>query len=74
MSSVLFQQVVDHFGNQPKTATALNIKQPTVNYMLSTGVISVEVALRIQKATKGKFNALDLRPSLKENFESINVA
>lgn len=74
MSSVLFQQVVDHFGSQPKTATALNIKQPTVSYMLRTGVISVDVALRIQKTTNGKFNALDLRPSLKENFESINVA
>lgn len=74
MSENKFQTVVDYFGNQQKTAEALGIKQPSVNYSLSTGNISVEIALRIQKKTSGRFLAVDLRPSLKEHFSEICVA
>ncbi|OTG81524.1 YdaS family helix-turn-helix protein [Acinetobacter sp. ANC 4648] len=69
-----FNLVIDYFGNQKKTAEGLGITQPSVNYILSTGNISVEIALRIQKKTNGKFLALDLRPSLKRDFSSIEVA
>ena len=65
MSTELLKQAVDYFGNQKKAADALGITQPTLNHSLSTGVVSAEVALRIQKATGGKFKAVDLRPSLK---------
>ncbi len=74
MSKNKFQAVIDYFGNQQKTAVALDIKQPSVNYSLSTGNISVEIALRIQKETNGKFLAVDLRPSLKKHFSEIRVA
>lgn len=74
MSINNFQKVVDYFGNQQKTAEALDIKQPSVNYSLSTGNISVEIALRVQKKTNGRFLAVDLRPSLKKHFSEICVA
>lgn len=74
MSTELLKQAVDHFGSQKKAADAIGITQPTLNYSLSTGIVSAEVALRIQKATGGKFKAVDLRPSLKRDFDSIIVA
>ncbi len=74
MSTELLKQAVDYFENQKKAADALGITQPTLNHSLSTGVVSAEVALRIQKATGGKFKAVDLRPSLKRDFVSISVA
>lgn len=74
MSTTSFQKVIEHFGNQQKTAIALKITQPSVNYILATGNVSVEIALRIQKETKNKFSALDLRPSLKRDFSEICVA
>ena len=74
MSAELLKQAVDYIGNQKKAADAFGITQPTLNYSLSTGVVSAEVALRIQKATGGKFKAVDLRPSLKRDFVSISVA
>ncbi|NWK64314.1 helix-turn-helix domain-containing protein [Acinetobacter sp. SwsAc3] len=73
MSQNLIEEVVDHFGSQRKTALALGITQPTVNHMLSTGMVSVEVALKIQKKTNSKFLALDLRPGLKSSFQNIQV-
>ena len=74
MSQTLIEEVVDHFGSQSKTAEALDITQPTVNHMVTTGMVSAEVALKIQKTTNGKFLALDLRPSLKSSFKNIQVA
>lgn len=74
MSTDLLRQAVDFFGNQKKAADALGITQPTLHHSLSTGIVSAEVALRIQKATGGKFKAIDLRPSLKRDFISISVA
>ncbi|KYQ83542.1 hypothetical protein AWW72_13215 [Acinetobacter sp. NRRL B-65365] len=74
MSSNPIKEVVEHYGSQRKTAEALGITQPTVNHMLSTKQISVEIALLIQKKTNGKFKALDLRPSLKLSFSEISVS
>lgn len=74
MSLISIKDVVDHFGSQRKTAAALNITQPTVNHMVSTGQVSVEIALLIQKITEGKFSALELRPSLRKNFTEVTVA
>lgn len=70
----IFQEVIDHFGNQPKTAKALGITQASVQGWLTSGRMSADNALLIQKLTRGKFNALDLRPSLKNVIKSIKVA
>lgn len=74
MSLTQVKEVVSYFGSQRKAADALKITQPTVNHMLSTGNVSAEVALKIQKETNNKFLALDLRPSLKDFFTEIQVA
>lgn len=74
MPNDILNRAVDCLGGQTKAAELLGIKQPTLNYSLSTGVVSAEVALRIQKKTGGKFKAVDLRPSLKRDFDSIIVA
>lgn len=70
----LFQEVIDYFGNQPKTAKALGIKQSSVRMWLFNGRMSADNALLVQKLTNGKFKALDLRPSLKEHLSAIEVA
>ncbi len=72
--NLLFREVIAHFGNQQKTADALQITQASVNGWLAKGRMSTDNALLIQKLTNGKFNALDLRPSLKDHIQSINVA
>lgn len=74
MSAELIQQAIDCFGSQKEAANAFGITQPTLNHSLSVGIVSAEVALRIQKATKGKIKAIDLRPSLKRDFAFISVA
>lgn len=71
--SSLIKDVVSFFGNQRKTAEALDITQPTVNHMIATGKVSADIALRIQKQTNNHFLALDLRPSLREHFSNIQV-
>jgi DNA-binding transcriptional regulator YdaS (Cro superfamily) len=74
MSQALMVEVIAHFGSQRKTADKLDLTQPTVNHMLTTGQISAEAALKIQKESNGKFLALDLRPSLRNTFTHIQVA
>lgn len=74
MSSNPIKEVVAYYGSQRKTADALDITQPTVNHMVSTEQVSVEMALLIQKRTNGRFKALDLRPSLKRHFSELTVA
>lgn len=73
MSSELIREAIECFGSQKEAAIAFGITQPTLNYSLSVGFVSAEVALRIQKATKGKIKAIDLRPSLKRDFAFISV-
>lgn len=73
MSTSQIDEVVSYFGSQRKTATALDITQPTVNHMVSTGQVSVKSALIIQKRTNGQFKALDLCPELKNYFSELTV-
>lgn len=68
------QDVIDHFGGQKAAADALGVKQPTLSHSLEVGYLSAEVALKAQRATGGKFLALDLRPSMREHFSVIEVA
>lgn len=74
MSTQIIQEVIDFFGSQKNAAEILGITQPTLSHSLEVGSVSAEVALRIQKATKGRFKAIDLRPSLKRDFAFISVA
>lgn len=61
----LYEQVVVYFGNQDLTATALNVKQPTVSAWISGKCgMSPETAMRCQIITRGRFRADLLCPRL----------
>lgn len=61
-----YQKLVDFFGSQSATADALGIRQPSVNAWVSgKAKMSAKMALKAEKATKGKFKAVDLCPDLK---------
>jgi DNA-binding transcriptional regulator YdaS (Cro superfamily) len=63
----IFQKLVNHFGGQENTATALGVKQPAVSgWVRGTKNMSGIVAMRAQAATNGKFKAAELCPSLNE--------
>ncbi|ENU80617.1 hypothetical protein F975_01671 [Acinetobacter sp. ANC 3789] len=63
----IYQKLVDYFGGQIATATALAISQSTISgYVSGRWNMSEKVAFRAEKATLGKFKAVDLCPSLKE--------
>jgi DNA-binding transcriptional regulator YdaS (Cro superfamily) len=60
-----FKKLVEHFGSQSATATALNVKQGSVSgWVRGLHGCSAEVALRAEIVTGGKILARDLRPSL----------
>ncbi|MHA3112912.1 Cro/CI family transcriptional regulator [Acinetobacter sp. ANC 4193] len=66
-SNNIYQLLVNHFGGQENTAKALDVKQPAVSHWVRrTKNMSEKVAFRAEKATLGKFKAVDLCPSLKE--------
>lgn len=70
MSKSTYQQLVDHFGNQAKTAEAIGVKQPTVSgYITGQWGMSPIVAKRAEIATGGAIRAADLCPKYKEFFE-----
>ncbi|MCG2572272.1 helix-turn-helix domain-containing protein [Acinetobacter sp. ME22] len=63
----IYQNLVDHFGGQIATASALTVSQSTISgYVSGRWNMSEKVAFRAEKATSGKFKAVDLCPSLKE--------
>ncbi len=71
----IYQSMVDYFGTQEQTANAIGIKQPSVNALVNgRAKMSPKVAIRAEKATKGKFKAVDLCPSLKEFAEQQQLA
>lgn len=59
------QQLIDHFGSQQATASALGVKQGTVSGW-SRGIhgVSAEVAIKAEIITKGQIKAVELRPTL----------
>lgn len=62
-----YQRLVDYFGGQQATATALNVKQPSVSAWVSGKArMSAIVALRAERKTEGAFKAIDLCPQLNE--------
>ena len=67
LMQTLYKDIVDHFGGQTQTAKALVVSQANVSgYVSGRWSMSPQVAMRAEKATKGKFKASDLCPSLKE--------
>jgi len=72
-SDNIYQLLTDHFGGQENTANALGVKQPSVScWVRRTKNMSERVAIRAEKATGGKFKAVDLCPTLKE-FQSLSA-
>lgn len=60
-----FQRLVEHFGSQLRTASALNVKQGSVSgWIRGVHGCSAEVAIRAEMLTGGKVLASELRPSL----------
>ncbi|WP_111894196.1 YdaS family helix-turn-helix protein [Acinetobacter sp. MB5] len=73
MSNKIYEELVSHFGGQVNTAFALGIAQPTVSgYLNGRWNMPPIVAIRAEKATFGKFKAVDLCPALKE-FENLSA-
>jgi DNA-binding transcriptional regulator YdaS (Cro superfamily) len=60
-----FEKLVEHFGSQNATATALGVKQGTVSgWVRGVHGMAAEVAMRAEIVTKGEIKARDLRPSI----------
>lgn len=67
-----YKKLVKFFGGQTKTANALLVKQPSVNAWINgKSQMSEKIALRAERATKGRFKAHKLCPSLKEFEEQL---
>ena len=60
------EKLIEHFGDQVKTAKALGVSQPAVSQWLSgSSRMSALVALRAENKTGGLFKAIDLCPALR---------
>lgn len=61
----LMKEVVEYFGSQKATAEAAGVKQPSVSdWVTGRTKPSLRALLRIQKKSKGRFKAKELRPEL----------
>lgn len=69
-----YEELVEFFGSQTKTAQALLREQPSVNaWIKGKSQMSETTALRAERVTEGRFKAYELCPSLKE-FEDQLVS
>lgn len=60
------EKLVEHFGDQVKTAIALGVTQPAVSQWISGSCrMSAVTALRAEAETRGAFKAADLCPGLR---------
>lgn len=70
----VYKKLVLYFGNQAKTAKALECKQPSVwAWVHGKTKMSATIALKAEKLTNGEIKATDLCPKLVEfeNFTSL---
>lgn len=68
----VYELLVDHFGGQEKTASALGVSQPAVSsWVRGKAKMSVGVAIRVQRQTNGTFKAVDLCPAIKSDLEQL---
>ncbi|OTG82378.1 hypothetical protein [Acinetobacter sp. ANC 4648] len=69
----LYKDLVDHFGGQVPAAKTLLVSQSNISgYLSGRWNMSALVAMRAEKATDGKFKAIELCPSLKE-FQTLTA-
>ena len=69
----IYQNLVEYFGGQVATAKALRVSQSNISgYTSGRWNMSERIAIRAEKATDGKFKAVDLCPTLKE-FQSLST-
>lgn len=65
--STAIHKLVDHFGDQVKTAKALGVSQSAVSQWLSgSSRMSALVAVRAESVTDGAFKAGDLCPAISQ--------
>lgn len=63
----IYQNLVEHFGGQDAAAKALEVSQSNISgYISGRWNMSAKVAIQAEKATNGKFKAIELCPALKE--------
>lgn len=61
----LIQQAVDEAGSQAALAKNIGITQQGVSYLLTRAKnVSVEIAVAIDRSTKGKISKAALRPDI----------
>jgi DNA-binding transcriptional regulator YdaS (Cro superfamily) len=60
-TTFLYKSVVDYFGTQEKCAEAIGVTQSAVHqWVAGKSYMSGEIAFAVEKATEGKFKAIDL--------------
>lgn len=65
------EKLIEHFGDQVKTAKALGVSQSAVSQWLSgSSRMSALVALRAENETGGQFKAIDLCPALRGTIKA----
>lgn len=70
----IYSELVSFLGGQVATAKALGVSQSNVSgYINGRWNMSELVALKAEKATNGKFKAVDLCPSLQNLIESLTA-
>lgn len=72
--NAIFKELVDYFGGQVSTASALGVSQGTVSgWVRGVHGCSAEVAILAQEKTAGAFMAHQLRRSLIKSAPTLNV-
>lgn len=70
----IYSELVSFLGGQVATAKKLGVSQSNISgYINGRWNMSEIVALRAEKATNGKFKAVDLCPSLQNLIESLTA-
>ncbi len=71
---MIYGSLVQHLGGQTKTAKALDVSQPSVNAWIKGGAkMSILVAMRAERVTKGKYKAIELCPALKAEVDQATA-
>jgi DNA-binding transcriptional regulator YdaS (Cro superfamily) len=67
------RRAVELFGSENKLAAALGISQQNLNRAVRRGRVSPQLAIAIQKATRGSVTADELRPDLWRRAQDVPV-
>jgi DNA-binding transcriptional regulator YdaS (Cro superfamily) len=72
-SRAAIDRAVMIFGSEKKLAAAVGVAQQVLNRAVRRGRVSPELAIAIQRATKGFVTANELRPDLWRRAEDVPV-